>query len=84
MTPLISALILVADAKGEGDITSASNIRLRFQQLKLQWERAGASAATITGLDNVVSMQFDAMQFVQEVLNTRTLVASADSASCRC
>ena len=59
-------------ADGGGSVEAAENVRLRFQRLQLQWERAGAAAATVTGLDYVAYMQFNAFQFVQEVLRTRT------------
>lgn len=60
----------VADASGQGDVTSAAAVRLKFQQLQMQWQRAGAAAASVTGIANVIYMQLDAEQFVQEVLAT--------------
>ena len=59
-----------AGPDGSGDFDAAEAARTRFTQLQLQWARAGAAAASITGLNHVASMQFNNGQRVQEILRT--------------
>ena len=54
-----------ADPTGGGDVTAAAAVRVKFTQLMQTWQRAGASAASVTGISNVVTMQFDAEQYTQ-------------------
>ena len=63
---------VVTDANGLGNVAAATTIRSRFQSLMLEWQRAGAAAATVTGIADIATMQLDAMQYIQEVFYTRT------------